>query len=188
MKKLLLSFIIILAVFTLFSCQESDSYDTEAENNAIDLDNIQEKNNAPEGKAISGSVENNQEKDEENNADMSKENDADKVANDENILNEDKNQEENTVTNEFILKAIVKDIENDRIVVEVIESDYAFGIYHILTFNTTKYLNENGSIINRQSIKIGETVEITYSGQTMLSYPPQVVAYSIKVVSNSRPN
>ena len=36
-------------------------------------------------------------------------------------------------------------------------------------------------VARADNIKIGDTVEISYSGQTMLSYPPQVVAYSIKL-------
>ena len=179
MKKLLLSIIIILSIFTLFSCQV-----TEAENNnakAIDLDNA---NNA-EAEIIAPEASSEEEKDEEandNDAQASKEKDAMMVAKDGNEeLNNDSEENKNQGSSEFVLKAIVKKVENDRIEAEVIESDYAFGIYWILTPNTTVYYNDNGSIITRQNIKVGDTVEISYSGQTMLSYPPQVVAYSIKL-------
>jgi hypothetical protein len=180
MKKILLSFIIILSIFMLFSCQSANvevNSEANQENQPLDLDNV------ANGNKSEVQIVNKESSNESviNDAEASKENDADKIANDENMLNEDENQEDNKVTNEFILKAIVKEIQNDRIVVEVIESDYAFGIYHILTFDTTKYLNANGSLINRSNIKIGDTIELTYSGQTMLSYPPQVVAYSIRI-------
>ena len=83
---------------------------------------------------------------------------------------------------EFVLKAVVKAVKNGTVEAEVIESDYAFGVYWILT-PSTKYYNKNGSQITRQSITVGETVEISYSGQTMLSFPPQVVAYQIRLAN-----
>ena len=172
MKKLLLSIIIILSIFMLFSCQvETD--DTEQE--PIDLDNIQEENNTQEAiKANNIDTES-----DENDAQASKEKDIDILAQNGENLNED--ADENQMQEKFILKAIVKKVEIDRIEVEVIESNYAFGIYWILTSDSTKYYNENNSVIMRSNIKVGDTVEISYSGQTMLSYPPQVVAYSISI-------
>lgn len=175
MKKLLLSFIIILSIFMLFSCQSEN-----ADNSAIDLDNANNKEAeiiTPENKTEEKTEEEN-----DNDAEASKEKDALMVAKDENQnLNNDSEKNENQNKNEFILKAIVKKV-GEHIEVEVIESNYAFGIYWILTPSTTVYYNANGSIVNRQNIKVGDTVEISYSGQTMLSYPPQVVAYSIRIV------
>ncbi len=179
MKKLLLSIIIILSIFMLFSCQVATDNDTDKK--ALDLDNIQEKNNNPEAEIINAGVENDAENNAENqDAQADKEKDIDMVANDDEILSDDATNENNP---KFILKAIVKKVENDRIEAEVIESDYAFGIYWILTGSTTVYYNQNGSVVTRQSIKVGDTVEITYSGQTMLSYPPQVVAYQIRLAN-----
>lgn len=176
MKKLLLGIIIILGVCMIISCGSKNEADTSLENNAIDLDNIQQ-NNINEAEIINTGVENNEENNKVNNqnAEASKEKDIDMIANDDEILSDDKTNEPKA---EFVLKAIVKKVENDRLVVEVIESDYAFGIYHILTASA-KYYNKNGSQVTRESIMVGDTIELTYSGQTMLSYPPQVVAYSI---------
>lgn len=70
----------------------------------------------------------------------------------------------------------------ERIEVEVIESEYTSGPYFIITNSDTEYLLKDGGKTLRAAIKVGDTVEITYSGQVMLSYPPQVVAYSIKKV------
>ena len=81
----------------------------------------------------------------------------------------------------FVLKAIVKAVHNDMIEVEVIESDYAFGIYHVRTGIQTEYTNSDGAAINRSDIKSGDTIKISYSGQTMMSYPPQIVAHGIVV-------
>lgn len=177
MKKLLLGIIIILGVCMIISCGAKNEADTSLENNAIDLDNIQQ-NNAPEAQeVINAGVENNKEINQ--NAEASKEKDIDMVANDDEILSDDQTNEPKA---EFVLKAIVKKVENDRLVVEVIESDYAFGIYHILTASA-KYYNKNGSQVTRESIMVGDTIELTYSGQTMLSYPPQVVAYQIRLAN-----
>ena len=177
MKKILLGIIIILSIFMVFSCGNTSE---SSEREPVDLDNIQE-NVSYEAEALNASLDQDSEaQNEENDAQASKEKDIDMVANNDEILSNDASNE---VKAEFVLKAIVKKIENDRIVVEIIESDYAFGVYHILTFDTTKYYNKNGSQITRQGIMVGDTVEITYSGQTMLSYPPQVVAYQIRLAN-----
>ena len=175
MKRILLGIIIILSIFMVFSCGNASE---SSEREPVDLDNIQE-NESYEAEALNASLDQDSEaQNEENDAQASKEKDIDMVANNDEILSNDASNE---VKAEFVLKAIVKKVENDRIVVEIIESDYAFGVYHILTFDTTKYYNKNGSQITRQGIMVGDTVEITYSGQTMLSYPPQIVGYSIRI-------
>lgn len=177
MKKLLLFFIVILSIFTLFSCVTKTS---DSEKAPIDLDNVVNENNQ-ELQLPSSEVEPiKDEKTAEQEAQASKEKDALMVAGNENeALNEDIDNSYEAKQS-FILKAIVKSVEDNHIEVEVIESDYAFGVYWILT-PSTKYYNKNGSQITRQSITVGETVEISYSGQTMLSFPPQVVAYQIRI-------
>ena len=83
--------------------------------------------------------------------------------------------------NSFTLKAIVKSTEDlGRIEVDVIESDYASGIYWVLIGNGTKITDSHGKAICVTDIKVGDTVEITYSGQVMMSYPPQIAAIKIK--------
>lgn len=151
MKGLLISIIVILSIFMLFSCdfqemEDSDKLPSDLEN--INIYASDEKSIIPVGKDLIEGSE---------NMDISNEKQP-----------------------SYTLKAIVKNVTSEHIEVEVIESDYAFGIYWILTSGETKYLNSNGSYIQRSNIKIGNTIEITYSGQTMLSYPPQVVAYTIK--------
>ncbi len=81
---------------------------------------------------------------------------------------------------EFKLKAIINEIYDDRIEAEVIESDYAFGVYWALTSDITEYYDSNDTKIDRDSLMTGDTIEITYNGQTMMSYPPQIV--SLKIV------
>ena len=150
MKKLLLGIILIFSVFMLFSCLENEENNTDTL--PMDLENItNEESEKKDATAIDKDIPANENMD---------------------------NSTEPRPT--YTLKAIVKNVDDHHIEVEIIESDYAFGIYWVLTSNNTLYYNENGSIINRNGIKIGTTVEITYSGQTMLSYPPQIVAYTIK--------
>ncbi len=153
MNKLLISIIIILSAFMLFSCNAESSSTEDALPNDLENIDIQADN-----KTASTPI------------------DKDITINE----NEMDNSTEKTPT--YILKAIVKATNDHHIEVEIIESNYAFGIYHVLTSKDTKYYNASGSLISRSGIKIGDTVEIAYSGQTMLSYPPQIVAYSFKIL------
>ena len=68
----------------------------------------------------------------------------------------------------------------DRIEVEVIESEYTAGPHWVITTNETVF-EKNGRKIKREGISIGDTVEIYYNGQVMLSFPPQIVAHRIVV-------
>ena len=91
------------------------------------------------------------------------------------------NKVNNDVENIVKMTAIIKNID-DKIEVEVIEGEYgAFGIYWVNIGSDTIYLDENGSSIKKSSLKIGDTVEITYGGQVMMSYPPQIVAQKIQI-------
>ena len=82
----------------------------------------------------------------------------------------------------FVLKAVVKAVHSDYIEAEVIESDYAFGVYWVRTGNQTTYGHADGTAADRADIKSGQTINITYSGQTMMSFPPQIVAWSITIL------
>ena len=81
----------------------------------------------------------------------------------------------------FVLKAVVNSV-TDRLEVEVIESDYAFGVYWVLVNENTKFENIDGETINLSDVKPGDTIEITYGGQVMMSYPPQIVAWKVTLV------
>ena len=69
----------------------------------------------------------------------------------------------------------------DKIEVMVTESEYTWGTHLVITSDTTKYIGKGGEEIKRGDLSVGQTVEITYSGQVMLSYPPQIVAHRIAV-------
>jgi hypothetical protein len=81
----------------------------------------------------------------------------------------------------FEMTAIIKDI-SDRIEVEVIDSDYAFGTYWIIIFDGTKYYNMNDEEVSKKDLSIEDKIIITYNGQVMMSYPPQVAALELYLI------
>ena len=84
-------------------------------------------------------------------------------------------------TEKFVLKAVVKSVSDSQMEVEAIESEYAFGPY-IVHLSSASLLDTTGSEINISAFKEGDVVEITYGGQVMMSYPPQIVAYKVQKV------
>ena len=72
----------------------------------------------------------------------------------------------------------------EKIEVEVIEGEHgASGTYWVIVGEDTVFEGSNGSKISLASLKAGDRVKITYSGQVMMSYPPQIVAKKITVVA-----
>ena len=76
------------------------------------------------------------------------------------------------------LTATITKIDN-VMYVNVIEGEYAFGDYVLILTNNTKYFNVNGEKLSKTDFKVGDKIKVNYSGQTMLSLPPQVVAYIV---------
>ena len=68
---------------------------------------------------------------------------------------------------------------SDRLEVTVTESEYAYGVYWVIISDITTITDREGNHITPSDIRVGDTVEIYYSGQVMLSYPPQIVAHNI---------
>ena len=81
---------------------------------------------------------------------------------------------------DFKMTAIITEV-SDVIAVEVTESEYTFGVHWVLISDATEFFGKNGETISRSDLKAGDTVEILYSGQVMMSYPPQIVAARISV-------
>ncbi len=79
----------------------------------------------------------------------------------------------------FKMKATVEDV-NEKIEVNVYEGEYASGIYWLVVGDITKYVGANGEAISLADISLGDRIEVTYNGQVMMSYPPQVAALEIK--------
>ena len=82
---------------------------------------------------------------------------------------------------DFKMTARIEDID-EKITVDVIEAEYASGVHLVITSAETKFTDKNGKKIKKSDLKVGDTVEITFSGQVMLSYPPQIVASGIRLV------
>ena len=80
----------------------------------------------------------------------------------------------------FTMTAVIKSVD-EKIEVDVIEAEYASGIHLVNTSDETKYTDENGKSIKRSSLRVGDTVKITYSGQVAMSLPPQIYAKAINV-------
>ena len=79
---------------------------------------------------------------------------------------------------DFEMKAIVTGL-SDRIEVDVYEAEYEEGIFWLVVDNATLFVDSDGKKISRDDLKIGDKIAIEYSGQVMMSYPPQV--YAIKI-------
>ena len=79
------------------------------------------------------------------------------------------------------MTAVIKEID-DKIAVDVTESEYTSGVHLVITAPSTEYFDKNGNNISRSDLNVGDTVEILYGGQVMMSYPPQIVAARISVV------
>ena len=99
-------------------------------------------------------------------------------------LQTETNQDGTAVNTENSVKmiALITAID-ERITVEVLQSPYTSGIHWVLTPAETVYLSKDGTRIEREDMTVGDTVEILYNGQVMMSYPPQIVAKQITRIS-----
>ena len=81
----------------------------------------------------------------------------------------------------FKLKARVLAL-GEKLEVDVIEGEYASGLYWVITSDKTKILGVDGKRLELSDIAVGDTLEIIYNGQVMMSYPAQIVARKITVL------
>ena len=84
-------------------------------------------------------------------------------------------------TPEFILKASVVEL-GEKLLIDVYEGEYASGEYLVIIPDFISITDNNGKNLTRGDIKVGDTLEIIYNGQVMMSYPAQIVARKIKVL------
>ena len=70
---------------------------------------------------------------------------------------------------------------NTTMLVTVTKSDYAFGDY-ILHIDNCKIYDKDGRQITKAELLVGNNIKVEYSGQVMLSIPPQVVAHKITII------
>ena len=80
----------------------------------------------------------------------------------------------------FVMRATVRAVR-EKIEVDVIEAEFASGIYEIIISDITVITDSDGNELDRSAITEGSELTIIYNGQTMLSIPPQVVARKIIV-------
>ena len=65
--------------------------------------------------------------------------------------------------------------------VEILDDQYNQGVMWVNHSNATAFYDQNGKKISASQLKVGDVIEISYSGQVMLSYPAQISAIKIKV-------
>ena len=94
--------------------------------------------------------------------------------------NKNNNANSDKPGSDFKMTAQITEL-GEKISIDVIESEYTSGIHWVITPNATEYYGSDGNKIERSQLKPGDTVEILYSGQVMMSYPPQIVAARITV-------
>lgn len=88
--------------------------------------------------------------------------------------------EEKNERGEFVFKGEVTDLSNYRhIEMEIIDSNIAFGTYHALTDKSTLFFDNDGNTITRNDIKVGDVIEVVFSGQVMQSFPPKIYAQKV---------
>ena len=91
----------------------------------------------------------------------------------------EKGENEEPMSDGFRMTAVVTAV-GEKIEVNVTESEYATGPFWIIISEKTVFCDENGNKISKADIKSGDSIVITYNGQMMMSYPPQVVATKIQ--------
>ena len=68
----------------------------------------------------------------------------------------------------------------DAVEINVTSDPYNSGIFYLIVDSNTK-ITANGVTVGKGDIPIGSEIDVYYSGQVMLSYPPQIYAVSITV-------
>ena len=65
--------------------------------------------------------------------------------------------------------------------IEIVDSTIAFGPYRVLIGNSTTFYGLDGEEISREDIELGDVIEVVFSGQVMMSYPPQIAAKRVYI-------
>lgn len=81
----------------------------------------------------------------------------------------------------FVMTATVTAL-GEELLVEVISGEYAEGPFWIVLSELTRIVDEDGRLVTREAIAVGDTLRITYNGQMMMSYPPKVAARKIEIL------
>ena len=166
-KNLLILAVLVLFVFLMTSCESfEDALDFSKFGSSARDDAESEKNDP----FYDNEYDPNKPVQEQKPSDKAEENGTD---------NSEKSGDYDMNDSSFIMRAIVEHIE-DKIRVNVYEAEYAQGIYVIIYGESTVFVDSYGNNISLSNLRIGDKIEITYNGQVMMSYPPQVAATRIK--------
>jgi hypothetical protein len=84
----------------------------------------------------------------------------------------------------FIMTATITAI-NSHIEVEILTDQYNSGIMWVNASNLTAIYDANGKKIKLNDLRVGDKIQIEYSGQVMMSYPGQITAKKITVLKNT---
>lgn len=68
-----------------------------------------------------------------------------------------------------------------RIEILADETEISSGPYSVIITDDTDFYFANGAKAAIDDVDIGQKVEITFSGQVMLSYPAQIVAHKVVI-------
>ncbi len=91
--------------------------------------------------------------------------------------------EEKNENGEFFFKGIVKSKDSTgHLLAEIIDSEVASGEYIVLYDDMTDFFDGSGKSVTINDVRVGDTIEIIFSGQVMLSYPAQIYANKIKIL------
>ena len=71
--------------------------------------------------------------------------------------------------------------DNREMEMEIVDSTIAFGPYRVLIGDSTTFYGVDGEEITREDIKLNDVIEVVFSGQVMMSYPPQIAAKRVYV-------
>ena len=80
----------------------------------------------------------------------------------------------------FIMTATITAI-NSHIEVEILTDEYNSGIMWVNASSLTAVYNSNGKKIKLNDLRVGDKIQIEYSGQVMMSYPPQIAAKRVYI-------
>ena len=80
----------------------------------------------------------------------------------------------------YTIKGIVKSVTKTSIEITVYDTENAEGPYWIRFDDGTLFVNALNEKISLSDIVEGDKLEVSYNGQVMLSYPPQVFGIKIR--------
>ena len=82
--------------------------------------------------------------------------------------------------------AVVNSVSDGVIDATVNDDGVHFGEYRILVSVVTRYYHSDGTGGSLKEIETGDIIEVTYNGQVMRSFPPQVAAIKIVIAAKSK--